>query len=194
MAIHPYRLVFGAALTTTAVLFAAGCSREEPPTPTVSAPPPITVGTEIDDAVVTTKVKSALLADPGIKGFDIKVETRKGMVQISGFVDNQTQIDRVLSAARAVDGAKGVENGMTIKDGKATVGNKVDDSIVTTRVKTVLLADPNMKSFDVAVVTNKGDVQLSGFVNNQMQMDRAVELARAVDGVQRVTNEMSIKK
>ena len=194
MAIHPYRLVFGAALTTTAVLFAAGCSREEPPTPTVSAPPPITVGTEIDDAVVTTKVKSALLADPGIKGFDIKVETRKGMVQISGFVDNQTQIDRVLSAARAVDGAKGVENGMTIKDGKATVGNKVDDSIVTTRVKTVLLADPNMKSFDVAVVTNKGDVQLSGFVNNQMQMDRAVEQARAVDGVQRVTNEMSIKK
>ena len=194
MAIHPYRLVFGAALTTTAVLFAAGCSREEPPTPTVSAPPPITVGTEIDDAVVTTKVKSALLADPGIKGFDIKVETRKGMVQISGFVDNQTQIDRVLSAARAVDGAKGVENGMTIKDGKATVGNKVDDSIVTTRVKTVLLADPNFKSFDVAVVTNKGDVQLSGFVNNQMQMDRAVELARAVDGVQRVTNEMSIKK
>ena len=116
------------------------------------------------------------------------------MVQLSGFVDNQTQIDRVLSAARAVEGAKGVENGMTIKDGKATVGNKVDDSIVTTRVKTVLLADPGMKSFDVAVVTNKGDVQLSGFVNNQMQIDRAVELAGAVEGVQRVTNEMSIKK
>ena len=194
MTIHPYRLIFGAALTTTAALFATGCSRQDPPAPTGSAPPPITVGTEIDDTVVTTKVKSALLADPDIKGFDIKVETRKGMVQLSGFVDNQTQIDRVLSATRAVEGAKGVENAMTIKDGKSTVGNKVDDSIVTTRVKTVLLADPNFKSFDVAVVTNKGDVQLSGFVNNQMQMDRAVELARAVDGVQRVTNEMSIKK
>ena len=194
MTTRPYRLILGIALTATATWFATGCSRQDPSTPTVSAPPPTTVGTEIDDTVVTAKVKSALLADPGIKGFDIKVETRKGMVQLSGFVDNQTQIDRVLSAARAVDGAKGVENGMTIKDGKATVGNKVDDSIVTTRVKTVLLADPNFKSFDVAVVTNKGDVQLSGFVNNQMQMDRAVELARAVDGVQRVTNEMSIKK
>ena len=189
---HP--LAFSIAITVGAAFLATGCNRQDPPTPTVSAPPPITVGTEIDDTVVTTKVKSALLADPDIKGFDIKVETRKGMVQLSGFVDNQTQIDRVLLAARAVEGAKGVENGMTIKDGKATVGNKVDDSIVTTRVKTVLLADPSMKSFDVAVVTNKGDVQLSGFVNNQMQMDRAVELARAVDGVQRVTNEMSIKK
>ena len=194
MTTRPCRLILGIALTTAAALFATGCSRQDPPTPTVSAPSPTTVGTEIDDTVVTAKVKSALLADPDIKGFDIKVETRKGLVQLSGFVDNQTQIDRVLSAARAVDGAKAVENGMVIKDGKATVGNKVDDSIVTTRVKTVLLADPNMKSFDVAVVTNKGDVQLSGFVNNQMQIDRAVELARAVDGVQRVTNEMSIKK
>ena len=82
---------------------------------------------------------------------------------------------------------------MTLKDGKVTVGNKVDDSIVTTRVKTVLLADPDVKSFDVAVVTSKGEVLLSGFINNRAQMDRAVEIASAVEGVQRVTNEMSIK-
>lgn len=171
-----------------------GCGRQEPAAPAVAAPPPTSVGTQIDDTVVTAKVKSALLADPDIKGFDIKVETRKGVAQLSGFVDNPAQIDRVIAAARAVEGVKSIENGMTLKDGKTTVGNQVDDGIVTARVKTALLADPGMKSLDVAVLTRKGDVQLSGFVNNQMQMDRAVELARTVDGVQRVTNEMSIKK
>ena len=102
MITRSHRLAFGIAITIGAAFLATGCNRQEPPTPTVSAPPPITVGTEIDDTVVTTKVKSALLADAGIKGFDIKVETRKGMVQLSGFVDNQTQIDRVLLAAREI--------------------------------------------------------------------------------------------
>lgn len=171
-----------------------GCGRQEPAQPAVAAPPPTTVGTEIDDTVVTAKVKSALLTDPDIKGFDIKVETRKGVSQLTGFVDSPAQIDRVIAAARAVEGVKSVENGMTLKDGKATAGNQVDDGIVTTRVKTVLLADPGIKSLDVAVLTRKGDVQLSGFVDNQVQIDRAIDLTRAVEGVQRVINDMSIKK
>jgi len=70
----------------------------------------------------------------------------------------------------------------------------VDDGIITAKVKSALLADPNVKSFDIAVVTRKGDVQLSGFVDNQAQIDLAIELARKVEGVANVGNEMSIKK
>ena len=194
MTIKRTLLVLGVVLTAGATIFLGGYKHEESIISVAAAPPPpITIGTEIDDALVTTRVKSALLGDNDIKGFDIRVETRKGMVQLSGFVDNQIQVGRALAAARAVEGAAGVENRMTLKDGKVTVGNKVDDSIVTTRVKTVLLADPDVKSFDVAVVTSKGEVLLSGFINNRAQMDRAVEIASAVEGVQRVTNEMSIK-
>src|SRR6185503_5357063 len=94
-----------------------------------------TVGTEIDDTVVTTKVKSALLGDADIKSFDLKVETRKGAVQLSGFVDNQAQIDRAIATTQAVEGVKSIENGITLKDGKATVGNTVDDGIITAKVK-----------------------------------------------------------
>ncbi len=75
-----------------------------------------------------------------------------------------------------------------------TVGTETDDSVVTTRVKTALLADPSIKSLDIAVVTRKGEVQLSGFVNNQGQIDRAVEVARAIEGVTKVGNDMSVKK
>ena len=174
--------------------FSAGCSRQE--TAATNTPPPATttVGTEIDDTVLTAKVKSALLGDQELKSLDIKVETRKNMVQLSGFVDSHARADRAIAVARGVQGVKGVENGMTIKDGSTTVGNKVDDGIVTTRVKSALLADPDVKSNDIAVVTRKGEVQLSGFVDSQAQIDRAVAATRTVEGVQGVVNEMSVKK
>jgi hyperosmotically inducible protein len=76
----------------------------------------------------------------------------------------------------------------------ATVGNKIDDGVVTTKVKSALLAEASIKSTDIMVVTRMGEVQLSGFVNNQSQIDRAIQVAQGVEGVTKVGNEMSIKK
>lgn len=194
MNIRINRLVVGIALATGTALLTAGCNRQEAAPPGVAPTPKTSVGNEIDDTVVTTKVKSALVGDQEVKGLLIKVETRKGMVQLSGFVDNQVQAERAITVARSVEGVKGVENGMTLKDGKTTVGNKVDDGIVTTKVKSALLADPSVKSFDIAVATSKGEVQLSGFVDNQAQMDQALLIAKGIEGVQGVANKMSIKK
>lgn len=178
-------------LSTGLGVIVTGCDRNTP----VTAVPPVSVGVALDDTVMTTKVKTALLGDESIKGFDIKVVTRKGTVQLSGFVDNQTQLDRAVYVAHGVEGVTAVENNMTLKEGKAaTVGNTLDDSIITTRVKTVLLADPDVKGVEIGVVTRKGEVQLSGFVGSQAQIDRAVALAQVVEGVQSVVNQMSVKK
>ena len=178
-------------LSTGLGVIVTGCDRNTP----VTAVPPVSVGVALDDTVMTTKVKTALLGDESIKGFDIKVVTRKGTVQLSGFVDNQTQLDRAVYVAHGVEGVTAVENNMTLKEGKAaTVGNTLDDSIITTRVKTVLLADPDVKGVEIGVVTRKGEVQLSGFVGTQVQIDRAVALAQVVEGVQSVVNQMSVKK
>lgn len=161
---------------------------------TSAAPAKTSVGTEIDDSIVTSKVKSALLADPDVKSFDLKVETRKGEVLLSGFVANQAQIDRAIAIARGVPGVMVVTNKMDLKEGTASVGNTVDDGIITAKIKSALLSDPNIKSFDIAVVTRKGEAQLSGFVDNQTQIDRASEIARTIEGVTSVANEMSVKK
>ena len=75
-----------------------------------------------------------------------------------------------------------------------TVGTEIDDSVITTKVKAALIADTSIKSLDIMVVTRKGEVQLSGFVNNQGQMDHAVEVAQGIEGVTKVGNGMSIKK
>lgn len=185
-------LVFGVALASAVSVLVTGCGNEQNTLPASSAS--TSVGTEIDDTVVTAKVKSALISDADIKSFDLKVESRKGTVQLSGFVDNQMQIERALAATRGVEGVKEIENHISLKDGKATVGNTVDDSVITAKVKSALLADPNVKSFDIAVVTRKGEVQLSGFVESQSQIDQALAIAGKMEGVTSVGNEMSIKK
>lgn len=75
-----------------------------------------------------------------------------------------------------------------------TMGEKIDDSVITTKVKTALLADDTVKGMDISVNTTMGEVQLTGVVDNQMQIDKAVEVARAVEGVQRVQNGMTLKQ
>ena len=190
--IHP--LAAAIVLAVGAVALAAGCNRQESVPPGTAVVPQTTVGTKIDDTVVTTKVKSALVADQEIKGLQFQVETRKGVVQLSGFADNQGQIDRAINVARSVEGVNGVENGVTLKAGKVTVGNKVDDGIVTAKVKSALLADPSVKALDIAVATSKGAVQLSGFVDNQAQIDQAILVAKGIEGVAGVESKMSIKQ
>ncbi len=192
MKTHSTLTLIAVGVISVGALFATGCSKTEIP---VSAPgATTTMGTEIDDTVVTASVKSALLGDADIKSFDFQVETRKGEVQLSGFALNQSQIDRAIELTRAVKGVKDVQNKLSLKGAPTSVGVGVDDGIVTARVKAAFMNDPDIKSIDVAVVTRKGEVQLSGFVNDQKQIDRAVVVARGVENVTSVTNEMSIKK
>ena len=184
------------ALVAATALLVSGCNRTEAPAPVAGAaatPATTTIGNEIDDTVITAKVKSALLENPDTKSFDIKVETRKGLVQLSGFVNNQSQADGAITIARKIEGVKSIDNAMTLKEGKASLGNVVDDSIVTATVKSALLADPDTKSFEIAVVTRKGEVQLSGFVGTQAQIDRAAATVRGVAGVTAVINQIAIK-
>lgn len=182
------------AIALVSALSIAGCGKSEDKGPKPEAK--TTAGTEIDDSTITTKVKSALMADSAVKSSDIKVETRKGEVQLSGFVDNQTQMDRALTVAKGVEGVKSVDNKMNIKSTgpSTTAGDKIDDAVITTKVKATLLADSIVKGTDIGVVTNNGEVQLSGFVDNQAQIDRATELTRGIEGVKNVINEMSVKK
>ena len=187
------RLLLAMGLTALAAGLVAGCSKT-PDTAAAAPPAAITMGTQLDDAVITASVKSALLADPAIKSFDLQVETRKGTVLLSGFVDSQAQIDQAQAITRAVSGVSQVENSVTLKGSSSTAGNMVDDTAVTGRIKTALLADADIKSFDIGVVTYKGEVQLTGFVNNQGQIDQAAKIARAAEGATGIKNELRIKQ
>ena len=74
-----------------------------------------------------------------------------------------------------------------------STGEYVDDSVITTKVKSLLAADDFLKSFQISVETYKGVVQLSGFVNAQNAVDKAGQIARSVNGVTSVKNNLIVK-
>jgi hyperosmotically inducible protein len=74
-----------------------------------------------------------------------------------------------------------------------STGEYFDDSIVTTKVKSAILADSRLKLLDITVTTFKGAVQLSGFVNSPDVAARAVQVVRTIKGVRVVNNSLVVK-
>ena len=98
--------LFSVFFMTLALLFSLGCAS----TPTKEG-----TGEYVDDSVVTTKVKTAIFNEPTLKSAEISVETFKGVVQLSGFVSSQSDINKAVEVARGVAGVTSVQNAMRIK-------------------------------------------------------------------------------
>lgn len=96
----------------------------------------------------------------------------------------------LMSFAVASLGALGACAASSTQEG---TGQYVDDTVITSRVKAAVLAEPTLKSAEINVETFKGRVQLSGFVSSKADIDKAVSLAREVKGVTSVANDMRMK-
>ena len=79
------------------------------------SPQQASAGEQIDDTVVTSRVKSALLNDPAVSGIAVNVETYKGTVQLSGFVKTVAERNRAIHVSRTVPGVKRVQNDILIR-------------------------------------------------------------------------------
>ena len=93
-------------LATSLLVSLAACA----PTPTREG-----TGEYIDDSLITSKVKAAFAADPTVKATQVKVETFKGTVQLSGFVDSRESAEKAVEIARGVKGVKSVKNDTVIR-------------------------------------------------------------------------------
>src|SRR5476651_523210 len=120
------------------------------------------------DSSITAKVKSALVDDKAIKSSDISVKTDNGVVTLSGFVGSQSEAEQAVALATKVEGVKSVSDKLHTKDSK----------------------DQSVKGY--AGETTDGVVQLSGSVKDQAQSDRAESVAKTVDGVKSVKNDLKI--
>lgn len=98
-------LILTLAMAGFAMLF-AGCAA----TPTRES-----TGEYIDNSAITAKVKAALVGDEVVKARDVSVETFRGVVQLSGFVDSETQKTRAAEIARSVEGVTDVKNNLVVK-------------------------------------------------------------------------------
>lgn len=149
------------------------------------------VGDFMDDSSITAKVKAALVDHESIKSTDISVKTDQKVVTLSGFVESQAQAEEAVKVAKGVEGVTSVSDKLHVRDSKSTsVKGYAGDTAITSEVKAKLLADDIVPSRKVKVETTDGVVQLSGTVESQAQSDRAESIAKAIDGVKSVKNDL----
>jgi hyperosmotically inducible periplasmic protein len=170
-------------VTSLLMLFAAGCAGT---TAQRSA------GNVIDDGVLISRVKTALIRNDETKARQIDVEVYRGEVQLNGFVDSATEKAAAATTARSVQGVQAVRNNLQIRADRSA-GEVVDDAVIVARVKTALVGDERTRAYQVEVKANDGVVQLGGFVDSQASKSAAAEIARSVNGVRRVSNNLEIR-
>lgn len=152
------------------------------------------VGNFMDDSAITAKVKAALVDNDAIKSTDISVKTEKKVVTLSGFVESQAQAEAAVAAAKKVEGVSSVSDKLHVKGANdQSMKGYAGDAATTSEVKAKLLADDIVPSRKVKVETNDGVVQLSGTVDSQAQSERAETIAKAIDGVKSVKNDLKVK-
>jgi len=141
------------------------------------------------DSWVTSKTKIALFADDRVKGRQIHVETKDGVVMLRGKVDSAEAKSAALEIAKGIEGVKNVKNELQVVAPSKRSEVAADDKVVAKNVQSKFKADPQLKNVKVEV--NQGVVSLSGEVKSIDASAKASEVARSVAGVRSVRNDLT---
>jgi hyperosmotically inducible periplasmic protein len=180
----------------------------------------LTVACAQTDAGITTNVKSKMAADDTVKAHQINVDTRNGVVTLSGDVDSSVAKERAVQIARNTDGVRDVVDNISVTEsaptgglydrdqvdrGTGSVGTNdrqdgvigrtegaVGDASITSAVKAKFLADSDISGLRINVDTANGVVTLTGTVKSRAEAERAVMVARNTEGVTRVVNNLRV--
>lgn len=152
------------------------------------------VGEKLDDVVITTQVKMALLLHRSTSTFRTEVTTSNGIVAINGNVQNSAEKDLITKLIEDVQGVKSVQNNMLIvKEQTSTVGEKLDDSVVTAKVKMALVLNRSTGALRTSITTNDLIVTVKGKAKNIAEKELVTKVIEDVDGVGSVVNKMTIE-
>lgn len=182
-----------------------------------------TVACSQSDAGITTAVKSKLAADDNVKAYRIDVDTKSRVVTLNGQVDTARARVRAVELAKTTEGVTDVVDNLTVvagvtppgglddaalnrardaaakdsattSDTVGTAGSAVGDAALTTKVKTKFLADTSISGLKIDVDTKGDVVTLSGTVPTAAEKRKAVEVAKATDGVKSVVDNLKVGK
>lgn len=146
----------------------------------------------IDDSAIAATIKAGLFDNRHTSASRINVESRQGVVQLSGFARSEDEKAAAAKLAAGVSGVRQVLNDVTVAPA-TSLGTRLDDSLVTGRVKAALMDAADVKSLQINVETHDGVTQLAGFVASAAMKDKAARIAAGVPGVKRVENALVIR-
>ncbi len=150
------------------------------------------LGRHLDDVALATKIDARLAAEKGLPSRWVSVEVIDGEAILTGHLPDRAQIARAVRIARSVRGVRSVRS--EIEVGEPSVGHLFSDSWITARVKARLLDDPETSGLSIHVETVDGKVYLQGVVRSRAEQQRAMRLARGVDGVTAVVDLLRIRR
>ncbi len=145
-----------------------------------------------DDAVIAATIKVALLDNRNTSGTRINVDCYHGVVQLSGFARTEAEKAYATKVAAGVSGVKQVVNNVAVAPA-TSMGTRLDDSLVTGKVKAALMDAADVKSLQINVETHDGAVQLAGFVASAAMKEKAGRITAGVDGVKSVDNVLVVR-
>ena len=162
----------------------------------------------VDDSVITTKVKTKFVKDKATRADHVEVETVDGKVNLTGSARSKAKAARHVALARQVKGVKSVSNNIQIEpvttaaagdktsDQPRTTGSGSDqplkDTTITTKVKAKFVEDKTVSAVDIHVKTVNGVVNLTGNAKSRDESAKAADIARGVDGVKSVKNNIKV--
>ncbi len=154
-----------------------------------SATDPRTLGTQLDDQAIEMKANAKVGNDDQLKDYRIRVVSYGKQVLLVGQVDTEAQRARAEEVISDTNGIDRVFNQIRLAS-KAGIATQASDTWISSRVRMKLIADDQVDATDVKVVTENGEVFLLGIVDD-VEADRAVDIARNIDGVQKVVKAFS---
>lgn len=153
-----------------------------------------TVGERIDDTVITTQVKIALMKDSSTATFGTDVTTTNGIVVLKGTVQTNAEKDMTTRVAAGVQGVKGVQNKMKVTNEQTTtIGEKIEDAAITTKVKMALAVHDSTGALRTSVTTTDSIVTVGGKAKNEAERELVTKVVEDIEGVKKVINTMTIE-
>ena len=171
----------GSLLAGVALIALAGCASSMVPE-----------GTRDADSGITKVVEASLESNDKVKARQVEVQTREGIVILTGVVDTEEARREAGRVAWRTPGVDGVVNDLTV--GERTVGSWVDDVMISSKVKSKLIANSEVKAGDIDVSSSQGVVTLIGRVSSENIKSIAERTARGTAGVKDVQNELTVGK
>ena len=151
-----------------------------------------TLGSQIDDNSIVVKAGNVIEANKTLdEKAHINVDSYNGVVLLTGQAQDQSMVEQAEQLVRTVQGVKDVQNQIRVAN-PTSFTTRSRDSWITTRVKSLLLGDKEVSALNIRVVTENGEVFLMGIVS-ELEADKAVEVARHVNGVSRVIKAFEIR-
>lgn len=147
-------------------------------------------GTQKADSGITSVVEASLKASEKVKGRQVEVQTREQVVYLTGVVDTTEARREAARLAWRTEGVEGVVNDLTV--GEMTVGSWVDDVMISSKVKSKLIANSEIRAGNIDVSSSQGVVTLIGRVRSALVKSDAERIARGTTGVTNVNNELVV--